>query len=140
MARVVEFGSVSAIGMFPVTNRAEMRGQKGKAVASNELAQIPDEQFQTIWKAVMRRLGVIPEYRAMFRAAYPGTPFESMTFAHASNAIGGFFVDQFSSNDSPWDRFLAGNNAALTPRQLEGAQTLSHTQVLDLSFRRDLQR
>jgi cytochrome c peroxidase len=46
-----------------------------------------------------------------------------MTFAHASNAIGGFIVDQFSFANSPWDRFLAGNDAALSARQLLGAQT-----------------
>jgi cytochrome c peroxidase len=46
-----------------------------------------------------------------------------MTFAHASNAIAGFFVKQYSTRSSPWDRFLAGNDAALTMPQLQGAQT-----------------
>ena len=46
-----------------------------------------------------------------------------MTFAHASNAIAGFFIDQFTFDHSPWDQFLAGNDDALTQRQLAGAQT-----------------
>jgi cytochrome c peroxidase len=46
-----------------------------------------------------------------------------MTFAHASNAIGGFIVDQLTLGGSPWDRFLAGDDGALTPRQLDGAKT-----------------
>jgi cytochrome c peroxidase len=71
----------------------------------------------------MQRLGAIPQYRGLFQAAYPGTKFEDMTFAHASNAIAGFIVDNFSTANTPWDRFLAGNDAALTMRQLEGAQT-----------------
>jgi cytochrome c peroxidase len=71
----------------------------------------------------MRRLGAIPEYRAMFEAAYPGTKFEQMTFAHASNAIGAFLVAKLSFANSPWDKFLAGDDRALTARQLEGAQT-----------------
>jgi len=71
----------------------------------------------------MKRLGAVPEYRAMFEAAYPGTSFDDMTFAHASNAIGGFFVDQLTFANSPWDQFLAGNNNALSQRQLDGAQT-----------------
>jgi cytochrome c peroxidase len=71
----------------------------------------------------MRRLGAIPEYRGLFQAAYPGTRFEDMTFAHASNAIGGFIVSAYSFSNTPWDRFLAGDDAALTVRQLEGAQT-----------------
>jgi len=45
-----------------------------------------------------------------------------MTFAHASNAIGGFFISELSFNNSPWDRFLAGNDQAMTPVQLQGAK------------------
>ncbi len=118
MTRVLEFGPVSAIGLFPVLSREEMRAESG-----NELAAIADADNQGVWRALMRRLGAIPEYRRMFEQAYPGTRFERMTFAHASNAIGGFLVDQFSFMNSPWDRFLAGENHALTGDQLVGAQT-----------------
>jgi cytochrome c peroxidase len=118
MTRVFEFGGISALAMFPVTNRAEMRSGSG-----NELALLPDADMRGIWSAIMRRLGAIPEYRGLFQAAYPGTPFDDMTFAHASNAIAGFFVAQYSTADTPWDRFLAGDDAALSMRQLEGAQT-----------------
>lgn len=58
----------------------------------------------------------------MFRAAYPGERFERMTFAHASNAIAGFLIARLAFNDSPWDRFLAGDEGALTPVQLQGAK------------------
>jgi len=118
MAGVFELGPISAAGMFPVTARAEMRGLSG-----NELALIGDTNAPAIWEALMTRLGAIPEYRQMFSNAYPGTRFEDMTFAHASNAIAAFFVDQLSFGDTPWDRFLAGNDSALTNAQLEGAQT-----------------
>jgi cytochrome c peroxidase len=118
MTRVFEFGPASALAMFPVTSRSEMRGASG-----NELAAVPDADFTAIWAGIMARLGKIPEYRAMFEAAYPGTRFEDMTFAHASNAIGAFMIDQLTFADSPWDRFLAGRDDALTPRQLEGAKT-----------------
>ena len=119
MTRVFEFGAVSALGLFPVTNRAEMRA----ALGDNELANIPDNDLTGIWAALMRRLGAIPEYRQMFEEAYPGTKFEDMTFAHASNAIAGFFIDQFTFDDTPWDRFLGGHDGALTAPQLAGAQT-----------------
>ena len=62
-----------------------------RAFSGNELAAIPDDDMRRVWAAIMVRLGAIPEYRKMFEAAYPGTPFEKMTFAHASNAIAGFF-------------------------------------------------
>ena len=117
MTRVFEFGTVSALPLFPVLSRAEMRGDAG-----NELARIPDDDPGAVWRAVMRRLGRIPEYRRMFEAAYPGQRFEGMTLAHASNAIAGFLVAKLAFNDSPWDRFLAGDNRALTPLELAGAQ------------------
>lgn len=118
MTRVFEFGPISALGLFPVTNRAEMRANDG-----NELAAIPDAEMRRIWAALMRRLGAIPEYRDMFEAAYPGQRFDDMSFAHASNAIAGFFVARLTFADTPWDRFLAGEDAALTESQLDGAQT-----------------
>lgn len=118
MQRVFEFGPASALALFPVTNRGEMRG-----ITGNELAEIPDADMTGIWAALMKRLGNIPEYRALFLAAYPGTRFENLTFAHASNAVGGFMVKELFSGNSPWDRFLAGNDRALSDRQLEGART-----------------
>jgi cytochrome c peroxidase len=44
-----------------------------------------------------------------------------MTFAHASNAIGGFLVDRFDFTDTPWDRFLAGDSRAPSATELRGA-------------------
>jgi cytochrome c peroxidase len=117
MTAVFEFGALSAQPLFPVLSREEMR-----AFSGNELAAIPDEDMRRIWAGIMLRLGAIPEYRKMFEAAYPGTPFEKMTFAHASNAIAGFLVDRFHFNQSPWDRFLAGDNQALSKEQLIGAR------------------
>ena len=117
MTKVFEFGSLSAQPLFPVLSREEMR-----AFSGNELAAIPDQEMGRIWAGLMLRLGAIPEYRRLFEAAYPGTPFKSMTFAHASNAIAGFFTARMNFNQSPWDRFLAGQNEALDQDQLIGAK------------------
>ncbi|MGE3614673.1 MAG: cytochrome-c peroxidase [Gemmatimonadales bacterium] len=118
MTRVFEFGPVSALGMFPVLSREEMR-----ATGDNELAAIPDDDRTAIWQALMSRLGAIPEYRRLFEEAYPGTRFRQMTFAHASNAMAGFLLDRLTVDDTPWDRFLAGNDRALSEAELVGAQT-----------------
>ena len=112
-----EFGGLSALPLFPVLSRSEMRADDG-----NELADVRDKNPQQVWRALMIRLGEIKEYRQMFEAAYPGKRFASMNFGHASNAISAFFIDQLTFNDSPWDRFLAGDDAAMTERQLEGAK------------------
>jgi len=120
MTRVLQFGALSAQPMFPPTSTAEMRGHPAPG---NELARIPDDSLDAIWAAIMKRLMAIPQYRAMFRAAYPGTPLTQLTFAHASNAIAGFIATRFHFANSPWDRFLAGDDRALTQQQLDGAQT-----------------
>lgn len=118
MTRVFEFGAVSAQPMFPVTARTEMRGQTG-----NELTGIADNDYSDMWAALMKRLGNVPEYRRMFEQAYPGKRFDAMNFAYASNAIAGFLVSKLTLNKSPWDRFLAGRDNALTPQQLDGARS-----------------
>ncbi len=119
---VLEFGTLSALPMFPVLSRAEMRADAG-----NELAAIPDNTPQRIWTFLMRRVGAIPEYRTMFESAYPGQRFDNMSFAHAGNAMGGWIAAVFAFNDSPWDRFLAGNDEALTEVQLRGAKAFLGT-------------
>jgi cytochrome c peroxidase len=117
MKEVFEFGAASVLGLFPVISREEMR-----AFSGNELANFADDDFTGIWTALMQRLGEIPEYVQMFESAYPGTDFEDMTFAHASNAIGGFLVSELSFTDTPWDQFLLGDDQALQQKELRGAK------------------
>lgn len=118
MTKVLEFGPVSAQPMFPPTSAAEMRGTSG-----SELAGFTDNDATQIWAALMRRLGRIPRYRRMFEEAYPGKRFDDMNFAYASNAIGGFIVSEMTFRNTPWDRFLDGDDRALSQRQLDGAAT-----------------
>ena len=117
MQRVFEFGTISMLPLFPVLSREEMR-----AFAGNELASISNDEHAKTWQALMARLGAIPEYRSLFEKAYPGQRFNNMTFAHASNAIAGFFLSKLIFDNTPWDRFLAGNDEAMTPIQLQGAK------------------
>lgn len=110
-------GLVSAQALFPVTSREEMRGHSGE----NELADLADDDVEGVWSALMERLGATRGYPAMFEAAYPGEAFDSMTFAHAANAIAAFEVAAFESHGSPWERFLAGDDVAMSEAQLRGA-------------------
>ena len=116
MQRVFEFGAVSAQAMFPVQSRIEMRGP------GNELAQVPDDSLTALWSRMMDRLAAIPEYRQLFAEAYLGTAVEDMSFAHASNAMAGFFNATYAFTGSPWDRFLAGDDDQLGDAALRGAR------------------
>lgn len=117
MAQVLTFGPAAAQAMFPVTSREEMRGAAGE----NELADVADDDVAGIWEGLMARLGSIPEYRQLFEAAYPGQSFDQMSFAHAGNAIAAFEIQAFAADDTPWDRFLRGEDDAMSASALRGA-------------------
>jgi cytochrome c peroxidase len=115
---------LAAQAMFPVVNRQEMRGLPGdldRFGNPNELAQYGDSEFVAIWQAVMRRLLAIPEYVTKFSAAFPGVPTSALGFQHAAAAIAAFQKQAFTKTGSPFDRYLARDDAALTTEQKRGA-------------------
>jgi cytochrome c peroxidase len=114
---------LAAQAMFPVLNRQEMRGDVGDVDslgAPNELAQYGDSQLTEIWHGVMQRLLAIPEYVTLFHAAFPGTPDNALGFQHAAAAIAAFEMQSFTKTDSPFDRYLARNDAALSAAEKRG--------------------
>lgn len=115
---------LAAQAMFPVTNRREMRGDPGDRDVLgnvNELAQLGDSQFTQIWYAVMQRLLAIPEYVTRFSAAFPGMPAGQLGFEHAAIALAAFQRSAMIRTNSPFDRYLARDDAALTTEQKRGA-------------------
>ena len=110
---------LAAQAMFPVTGHDEMRGFFGDP--GNEIAVLPDSDFQGIWSAVMNRILSIPAYRRLFARAYPGVPQSKLGFQHAANAIAAFESQAFTRLDSPWDRYLAGDLQALDRSAKRGA-------------------
>jgi cytochrome c peroxidase len=117
-------GLLAAQAMMPVLSDDEMRGTKGQSDASgarNEIGDILRQNEEEIWAALTSRLLEFEGYRELFAAAYPGVPRESLRFAHAANAIAAFETDAFTLLDSPFDRFLAGDDGALGAGQLKGA-------------------
>jgi cytochrome c peroxidase len=115
---------LAAQAMLPVTNRTEMRGKAGDVDLfgnANELAQVSDADFTEMWRATMRRLLAVQEYVAKFNAAYPGIPTTALGFQHAANALAAFQVHAFTKVNSPFDRYLARDDAALTEEQKRGA-------------------
>lgn len=115
---------LAAQAVLPVLNRREMRGEPGDLDVfgnPNELAQFADSQYVEIWQAIMQRLLAIPEYAALFGAAFPGTPAYALGFPHAATAIAAFLMQAFTRYDTPFDRYLARHDAALTLRAKRGA-------------------
>lgn len=115
---------LAAQAMLPVLNRREMRGEPGDLDvfgAANELAQIPDSQYGAVWRAVMARVLAIPEYVTRFNAAFPGVPASQLRFEHAATAIAAFERTALPRTNSPFDRYLNRDDAALNVQEKRGA-------------------
>ena len=116
---------LSAQAMLPVLDRREMRGEPGDRDvfgAPNELAQIADSDSAAVWQALMQRLLAIPEYVAKFNRAFPNTPTSALRFQQAAEALAAFQVAALTKTNSPFDRYLTHDDAALTTQQKRGAQ------------------
>jgi cytochrome c peroxidase len=115
---------LAAQAMFPVTTGLEMRGHAGdvdRFGAPNELAQFGDADPTAVWAGIMDRLRGIPEYMTMFQAAYPAVASAELGFQHAANAIAAFEVAAFTKVNSPFDRYVRGDEAALSETEKRGA-------------------
>ena len=111
--------------MMPVVNRVEMRGLPGdvdRFGQPNELATYADDQADEVRRALMRRVLAIPEYVDMFHRAFPGVPVTSLTFEHAAKAIAAFEVSALRRTQSPFDRYLARDDGALSAAAKRGAR------------------
>ena len=89
----------------------------------NELAAFGNDadQLPLIWQALMDRLLARPDYRELFGAAYPRLAPETLAFQHAANALAAYETQAFVVVDTSWDRFLAGDDGALSPEEVSGA-------------------
>jgi cytochrome c peroxidase len=79
--------------------------------SADEMNQNPDE--------LVRELKAIPEYSQIFDKAFGGSSGSAVTFDNVTNAIAAF-ERTIISNNSPFDRYAAGDANALTPEQRHG--------------------
>ncbi|MCB1086674.1 MAG: DUF1501 domain-containing protein [Verrucomicrobiae bacterium] len=115
-------GSVAKFSQHGESGLWISEGETGVTGDHNEVGTIPGQNEETIWAALMKRLLEIDGYRTLFREAYPDIAADQLHFAQAANAIAAFEIDAFTFDDSPWDRFLAGDDRALDERQFAGAR------------------
>ena len=114
---------LAAQAMFPVTSATEMAGQHPEnpiatAAAAGDLAG-PNG----VWAQLALRLRANSEYVALFIDAFSDVHTASdITFVHAANAIAAFEAASYRADSSPFDRWLAGDNQALSWDQKKGMQ------------------
>lgn len=85
---------------------------KGPVQASVEMNNTPEK--------VIEMLNSIPEYVELFKKAFPGEKV-AVTFDNMAKAIEIFEATLLTPND-PFDRFMGGDNAALSATQKQGLE------------------
>lgn len=104
--------------MFPVTSATEMAGQPGENPQADFAAA---GDLPGLWLYIADKLRSVPEYVDMFEVAFDDVQGpQDITFAHAANAIAAFEAVSLRFDNSPFDRFLAGDKSALSKEQRKG--------------------
>lgn len=113
--------ALSAQAIFPLVARNEMMGEMGE----NEIGNT--ENNLEAWDKIIERLkkesptmDPSENYVKLFLKAYPGTTEEKLNIGHVGEALAAFQREEFQSNDSPFQRYLRGNNKAMTVSQKRG--------------------
>ncbi|MEO1679998.1 MAG: cytochrome c peroxidase [Pseudomonadota bacterium] len=114
--------ALAAQAMFPVLSDIEMAGARGENPVADAAALRRFAGEGGAWDLLADRLREIPDYVALFRAAYPEIDGpDAITFVHAANAIAAFEATAFRADDSPFDRYLrSGDPNHLTPQAQAG--------------------
>jgi cytochrome c peroxidase len=99
-------------------DRDSLEDQVIKALASPITSGQPDE------KAIIDRLTQIPSYAPLFKAAFPDDP-HPMTGENIAKAIGAY--ERTLVTPSPFDRYLAGDVNALSPKARGGFDIFINT-------------
>ncbi len=109
---------LAAQAMFPPTSGTEMAGQAGENPIGDAAAA---GDVVLVWELIAQRLREIPEYVDMFTAIFDDIhTAEDITFAHAANAIAAYEGAAFRAINTPFDRYLRGEQDAMSESAVRG--------------------
>ena len=112
---------LAAQAMFPVTSGTEMAGQAGENTVADAAAVGNLAGPGGVWEQLAQRLQAIPEYVDQFVDAFPDvTGASDITYVHAANAIAAFEAIAWRADNSPFDRYLRGNQHAMSKSARKG--------------------
>ncbi len=108
---------LAAQAVFPLTARFEMAGDPEE----NEVSGAVNDRIDNAWPIIAKRVRIIPDYGEMFVTAFDhiDAP-EDVTIVDIANALAAFMGTEWRNHDSPFDRYLAGDAAALTAEARAG--------------------
>lgn len=110
---------LAAQALFPMTSEIEMAGQPGE----NPVAGAAYEGAHYVWPLVAERIRNIDAYVPMFIEAFDAVEkAEDITIVEIANAIAAFEGTEFRNHDSPFDKYLMGDEAALNAAEKRGME------------------
>ena len=99
---------LSVQAVFPIATPDEMLGKDSKL------------SIREAWDSTMKRVNASETYTKNLRLAYPGV--ETFTIAHVGNAIAEYERYKFLANQTPWDKYIRGDNSIMNERMIRGAK------------------
>ncbi len=113
--------ALSAQAIFPLVANNEMLGEVGENEIANAATKL--EAWDLIIERIKKEspaLDPAENYVKLFLKAYPNTTEDKINIGHVGEAIAAFQREEFQSSDSPFQRYLRGNNKAMTVAQKRG--------------------
>ena len=108
---------LAAQAIFPLIAQFEMAGNPKE----NEVVGAVHKRVDYAWPIITKRVRHIPAYAERFMRAYPHiTRAEDIKIADIANALSAFIIFEWTSFDSPFDAYLAGDQSALSAQQIRG--------------------
>jgi cytochrome c peroxidase len=115
---------LAAQTLFPIADRDEMRGDPDERDIfgeHNELASISDPDFAAVWRGVVRRIVQTEGYHPLLAAAFPDQPVSALGPVQMANSLAAFIGTTFVTGETEFDRFVAGDDDAISGPALAGA-------------------
>lgn len=124
-------GALAAQALFAMIDDREMHAKDGMFSpltggpdAGGFMPPFPREEESSttaIWQNIANRVRFTPGYVPLIEAAYPDQPIWEFSIADVGNALAAFQTERLTTLDTPFDRYLKGDQYALTATQKEGA-------------------
>ena len=102
---------LAAQAVFPLVAQFEMAGNPKE----NEVAGAVHDRIDAAWPILAKRVRGTGDYGVRFVSAFdPIDAPEQVSIVDIANALAAFMATEWRSDDSPFDRALAGDDAALS--------------------------
>lgn len=109
---------LAAQALVHLASPDEMAGAVKENPVANAVSEGKINGLHGAWQMLAERVAAVPDYRRRF--AWLIGQDEPIHITHIATALADFMTYEFRATDSPFDDFLAGDDAALSNTQLRG--------------------